>query len=894
MATVTRRGLRVLAQEGDEPPLHLLVERQAARTPHAVAVEDAAGFLTYAELDARSAALARVLRGMGVGPEARVGVSLEAGTDLVVSLLSVLRAGGCFVPVAHDTPAPRWASLLASTRPAALLADGTARDGLAGVDPGCPVVDPGVARTALRTLDWPRVPPREWPWAWPADGEPEDPAYVIFTSGSTGTPRGVVVPHRGIANTLAWRQRRFPFRMGDRVLLTFSFVFDAALFELFQPLVAGARVVVPTRELAGDPGATVAALAQHRVTVLGVVPSTLRLLLGEPGLDAAARDLRLVFCGGEPLDEDLVREVNSRLPAELVNVYGPTEASMEASYWVARPGSPVSLGEALDGVQLHVLDPLLRPVADDVDGELFIGGRGVARGYLGDARQTATCFVPDPWSSRPGQRMYRTGDRARRSGGTLIYRGRRDDQVKLRGRRIELGEVETAVRSHPAVREAAVVVRGADGSQRLVAYVVARLGGDLTEEGLRRHLVGLLPTSLVPTATVLLPSLPRTATGKVALRELPEPPAAAAVPTRPRDAVEAGLAELWSSVLGRPVGRDDDFFALGGSSVQAAILAHALEDRLGEFVYPVAVYDAPTVARLADRLREDYPDALVRVWGRDAVPGAAGPAARLTEADLTRLRLAVRPRADAADEAEPAGDVPRLRPAVFVLSPPRSGSTLLRVTLAAHPRLFAPPELQLLNFPTLRVRRDALSSERDSFWLQGPVRALMELDHISAEHAEELMAAYEAADLSVRDFYAALQARLGDRLLVDKTPTYSLDPHTLSRAEQDFASPRYLHLVRDPQSVVASFERPGCTCSSRPSSVTTPHSLRSVSARRCGPTVTAPSPTSSTTCRPSAATSCASTTWCGHRRRPCARCARFWGSSTRLRWPIPTRSTRGR
>ncbi|MCW2795680.1 amino acid adenylation domain-containing protein [Nocardioides sp.] len=789
-------------EAGGEQLLHRLVEAQVRRTPAAVAVQHGEELVTYADLDRRADAMALVLRAHGVGPDSRVVVALQPGTDLLVTLLATLKAGGCFVPVAGDVPRARLSALLAGTGARVVVAD-TARvaDEVRGsaevVLPGTPTAVAARDGSALRVAR-PEV-------------DPEQLAYVIHTSGSTGTPKGVMVPHRGITNTLRWRQRRFPFRSTDRVLLTFSFVFDASLFEIFQPLMSGARVVVPERPLGGDPAETVGAIRRFGITVLGVVPSLLELLLEDPGV-ADCTSLRLVFCGGERLTQSVADRFRSRSRAELVNVYGPTEASLEATFWSPRSALPLSIGRPIDGATAHVLDERLGPVSPGASGELFLGGAGVARGYCADPRLTAERFVPDPFSAVPGARMYRTGDRCRwTEDGCLDYLGRLDDQVKLRGQRIELGEVEAALLSHPSVREASVVLdeRGRGGG-RLVAYVVATASGRPTKAGLRRHLADHLPAAVLPAETVFLDALARTPSGKVDRRSLPRPRPSLGGPGRraalpATGPVEDLVRDLWLRVLEVPSVADDaDFFELGGSSVQAAILAHVLEDALGEFVYPVAVYDAPTVAELSDYVRENYADAVLRRWGSGApVAGPEHTVAADTDA-LRRLQLAVRPLPDRSDRPADPGEP--LAPAVFVLSPPRSGSTLLRVVLGVHPGLFAPPELQLLNFTTLRERRRVFSSERDSFWLQGSVRAIMELLGCGPERAERVMADCERRNLSVPEFYGYLQALAGDRMLVDKTPTYALDPVTLRRAEQVFREPLYLHLVRDPRAAVASFE----------------------------------------------------------------------------------------
>ncbi len=795
--------------------LHRLVEAQVRRSPQLIAVQHGDQLMTYAELDHRAETMATALRRHGAGPDAPVVVAVEPAAALPVCLLAVLKAGACYVPVPVDVPAARLSALLARTTARIVVTDsarvaGAAPEccdvvvlgaGAVSTDAGAPDAGAADARAAdARAAD-----------ARAADSvHPEQLAYIIHTSGSTGTPKGVMVPHRGITNTLRWRQRRFPFGTGDRVLLTFSFVFDASLFEIFQPLMAGGRLVIPERPLGGDPDETVREIRHHHITVLGVVPSLLEPLLEHPDLDRCS-SLRLVFCGGERLAQSVVDRFRARSAAELVNVYGPTEASLEATFWSAGSTLPVSIGRPIDGAVAHVLDEHLAPVARGASGELFLSGAGVARGYWGDPRLTAEKFLPDPFTAAAGTRMYRTGDRCRwNDDDCLDYLGRVDDQIKLHGQRIELGEVETVLLSHPGVIEASVILDDrAPGGGRLVGYVVSSPTPP-TKAALRRHLADRLPAGMLPGDLVFLPAFPRTPSGKVDRRALPRP-RRIVEPVQQPAAVPAGgpvedlVRTLWCRVLGLETVSDTaDFFELGGSSIQAAILAHALEDELAEFVYPVAVYDAPTVATMCAYLRDNYADAVRRLWGSDALGPDPRSADLVDATTLRRLQLAVRPLADGPDRSTPVA--PRLDRAVFVLSPPRSGSTLLRVVLGVHPGLFAPPELQLLNFTTLRERSRTLSSERDRFWLQGSVRALMELLDCGPDRAEQVMADCERRNLSVAQFYGYLQSLAQGRMLVDKTPTYALDPATLRRAEQIFHEPLYLHLLRDPRPAIASFE----------------------------------------------------------------------------------------
>jgi amino acid adenylation domain-containing protein len=785
--------------------LHGLVADQVRRTPDVVAVLQGSRSWTYRELDDRARRLALRLRSAGVEQGDSVAVCLNPSPELLMGLLAVLYAGGAYVPVSPSTPADRALRMLADVAPRCLLTEKTS----ARTWPApCPEMDVDEVDVYLAT----HTAGYDEASILPARGHPENLAYIIYTSGSTGSPKGVMISHRAICNTLRWRQRAFPLDITDRMLVTFDYVFDASVFELFQPLLGGATVVFPDEDISGDPDRITRQVRRYGITILGLVPSWLALLGQSSGL-TGCRSLRLLFVGGEPLPPAVLDAAGRRTPARICNMYGPTEAAVEATYAICRTGEAVCLGGPIDGVGVRVLDECLRPCQPGEVGELFISGEGLARGYVNDPGLTAARFLPDPFARRPGGRMYSTGDLCRvTDSGQIEYVGRRDLQVKVNGQRIELEEVEAVLEAVPDVLEAAVTV-GEDsaGRRRLEGFVVPRPG---REQGLqarvREQLRRSLPRYLVPPVLAVLPRLPRTTSGKKDRRALPlqsSPGSRVALGgvDGEVDAVTGLLLRTWRSVLDRPdLGVQDDFFASGGTSIQAAILTHRLEDALGEYVYAVAVYDAPTIERMEAYLRENYPSAVARLAGAGISRGIGGARVLshvLSQADLDRFRGCVRTLPVHSSRPMPTPNPS----AVFVLSPPRSGTTLLRTMLGSHPALFAPPELQLLNFDMLRERRRVLSNGRDDFWLQGSVRALMALHECDADSAYACMERFERADWSVQQFYRHLQDQLHGRTLVDKTPTYTLDLATLRRAEEAFAEPRYIHLVRDAGAAVESF-----------------------------------------------------------------------------------------
>ncbi|HWM02242.1 MAG TPA: amino acid adenylation domain-containing protein, partial [Actinophytocola sp.] len=536
-----------------------LVTAQARRTPDAVAVVDERDRLGYAELDAAAEAVARRLAEHGAGPETVVAVHAPRSVPLVVGLLGVLKAGAAYLPLDPEYPADRLAFMLTDAGATLVLAD----------EP-----PPGIDRFAtvlpLSEVDTPAG-------AGPVrTARPHNAAYVIYTSGSTGRPKGVVNTHAGIVNRLDWMQAALRIGPDDTVLHKTPIGFDVSVWEIFWPLTVGARLVLARPGGHRDPGYLREVIGRHRVTTVHFVPSMLDAFLAGDGPDPST--LRRIVCSGEELPADLARRCVAALSgAELHNLYGPTEAAVDVTAWHATPAalaavSRVPIGAPIHNVTTHVLDARLRPVPVGVAGQLYLGGVQVARGYHARPALTARRFVADPFG-RPGGRLYATGDLARwRPNGTMEFLGRDDDQVKLRGLRIEPGEVAAVLREQPGVTAAAVVVR----DQRLVAYVVGEVDGD-PREALRR----VLPEYMVPAAFVTLDALPLSPNGKLDRAALPAP-TVTATGAAPETVTQQVVAAVWQDVLGvENVGQDDDFFDLGGHSLLAITVLARLRDAHG-------------------------------------------------------------------------------------------------------------------------------------------------------------------------------------------------------------------------------------------------------------------------------------------------------------------------
>ncbi|HEU4559465.1 MAG TPA: amino acid adenylation domain-containing protein, partial [Longimicrobium sp.] len=522
----------------DDACVHERFEAQAGRTPGAVALVFEDRSLTYTELNARANRLAHHLRSLGVGPDVRVGICVERGLEMVVGLLGVMKAGGAYVPLDPGHPAERLAYVLADSAPAVVLTQQALRDRVESA--GVPVLELDAERPA---------------WADESDQNPAvggltavHLAYVMYTSGSTGRPKGVSVPHRGVINLLRSIRERVGMEPADGLLAVTTYAFDISVLEIFLPLLHGARTIVLPRERAGDPAALADAIRAYAPTVMQATPATWRMLV-QAGWEGAP-EMR-ALCGGEALPAELASALRSRV-AGLWNVYGPTETTIWSTTQPVRGdavGGHVPVGRPLANTRIYILDAHGEPVPVGVAGELFIGGAGVVRGYLGRPELTAERFVADPFSGDAGARMYRTGDLARwRPDGTLEFIGRTDFQVKVRGFRIELGEIEAALRRLPGVQEAAVLVReDTPGDRRIVAYVVG------TSAKLRDGLKETLPDYMLPAAFVTLDAMPLTPSGKVdrkALAKLrPERVGTGDVGVAPRTPTEDLVAGIFAEVL---------------------------------------------------------------------------------------------------------------------------------------------------------------------------------------------------------------------------------------------------------------------------------------------------------------------------------------------------------
>ncbi|HEX6292099.1 MAG TPA: amino acid adenylation domain-containing protein, partial [Herpetosiphonaceae bacterium] len=627
-----------------EQSVHALIAAQAARRPDAIAVVGENRSLSYAELDRRANQLANYLRERGVGLETRVALCLERTPDLIMALLGVLKAGGAYVPLDPGYPQEHIQFILQDAAIALVLTQADLRERLPESD---------LPAICLDTA-WPTI--AQLPTTAPdVRVDPANLAYVIYTSGSLGTPKGVLIAHSSLVNYTEAAHALYGITPADRVLQFASITFDASAEEIYPCLTCGATLVLRTDEMLETPTTFLRTCGAWQISVLSLPTAYWHQVAAylDPGV-ALPATLRLLIIGGERALPDRLAQWRERAGdvVTVVNTYGPTEATVVVTgaiiagpNHVALASRELPIGRPLCNIQAYILDSRLQPQPIGVPGELHIGGASLARGYLNRPDLTATSFIPDPFSPTPGAQLYKTGDLARfRGDGEIEFVGRVDQQVKVRGFRIEPGEIEAVLRTHEAVRDAVVVVR----DERLVAYVVEHRNTGTQEHGDRRDLLSLaargmpqpddtrpgkgtaqasgerlasdlrvvlqsrLPSYMVPAAIVVLDALPLSSSNKIDRRALPAPDATAFAPTvaavAPRDPWEVWLAELWAGVLGHDgVGVTDNFFALGGHSLLAVRLMTEIQQCLGRAIPLATLLQAPTIAQLAEYLRNTTP-----------------------------------------------------------------------------------------------------------------------------------------------------------------------------------------------------------------------------------------------------------------------------------------------
>ncbi len=803
--------------------IHHLFEEQVRKTPDKEAVhipatdptEGISAQITYAELNRRSNRLAHYLIKQGLKKEQVIGICLERSAEMIIAMLAILKAGASYLPIEPTYPEDRIRFMLEDTGAAFILTQRSLADRFTTYSGSVIVLD------------------RESDQITTEDGsnpdlqiDPGSIAYIIYTSGSTGKPKGVLVEHRNLVNYILFARDLFALSAKDRVLQFASISFDAAGEEIYPTLISGATLVLRNDAMISSARTFFESAHRFGLTVLDLPTAYWHQLADEIHRNTLQlpANLRLIIIGGERAIPERVlwwqKKFGKRI--RLLNTYGPTETTVVATYWELPPDTgpqpfsrEVPIGKPIANARVYVLDRLLNPVPIGVPGELVIGGAGVARGYLNRPDLTKEKFLDNPFSKQG--KMYRTGDLVRfLAEGQIEYLGRIDQQVKIRGFRIELGEIEALLRKHKAIRDAVLMAReDRPGDRKLVAYYVTRDKNPVPAAELRLFLKQELPDYMIPAIFMQIEEIPVSVTGKTNYRALPRPgserPELEKKYVAPRNGLEKYLADLLQDVLKiDKIGVHDNFFEIGGDSLKAAIFINNLQQELKEILYVVILFDNQTIDELARYLSETYPETIEKKFGitvtRKSKTSSEENISHLSAKRIEEARTILsRKTDDLFAEKDFLDRIERKIPrAIFILSAPRSGSTLLRVMLAGNKKLFSPPELALLNFRTMLERKKQFEG-RDSGWMEGLHRAVMEIKNCSFDEAKKIIASYERENFTTQEMYGELQQWIGDRIIVDKTTTYATDLNFLNRAETYFESPFYVQIVRHPAAMIQSY-----------------------------------------------------------------------------------------
>ena len=778
--------------------IHELFAAQAQRTPDAIALVFGGQKMTYQEVNQRANQLAHFLISQGVQTESLVAISLHRSFEMFIGILGIQKAGGAYVPIDPKTPQERLSFIFSDTQAQICLT----QQGLENI-----FTNQNVKTVHLdqwkQMASFPKTDPQ-------VTVTSQNLIYTIYTSGSTGQPKGVQVEHCSVRN-LIQAQLNYVNHPVKRFLYAYSFAFDGAVLLIYWTLLDGGTLVIAPESLEKDISNLASFINTQQISHLLTFPSLYNLLLNKAA-SKQLNSLESVSVAGEACPAALVSQHHSIFAdIKLLNQFGPTEATVGCSIFTTTPdfrGDKVPIGKAIENTFLYVLNEKLQPVEDGEIGEVFIGGAGVARGYLNRPELTAQKFIKNPFG--PAGNIYATGDLGRwLPDGNLDFMGRKDHQVKLRGYRIELGEVESKISGLSAILETAVLLKGADpSSQKLVAYLVLKNKETFTIGQLRDQLSKTLPEYMIPAMMIVLDKMPLTTAGKIDRKALPEPsrkrPILETTYEAPATVLEKYLTDLWQEILEiDQIGIHDKFFELGGNSLQAAQFINKIQDKIGETIFIVTIFTAPSIAQYAKMLESQYSDAIARVFNQKNTNSAAvAEIKKLTTADFSHFKTIV----PQLPKLKNRGLTKKNKRAIFILAPPRSGTSLLRIMLAGHPEIFAANELQLLGFQNMKQRADAYS-DKFALWKEGLVRTVMELEKCNAETAKSIIQEAEESATSTQAFYQYLQGKIQEKILVDKSPSYALDLDILEKAESDFEDPIFIQLVRHPYAMVRSFEK---------------------------------------------------------------------------------------
>lgn len=779
--------------------VHEIFEQQVLRTPHHKALVFGDNSLTYAQLNKKANQLAHHIFSFQLAPESLIAICLDRSPEMFIGLLAIQKAGAAYVPIDPAYPSDRIAFMLQDTETKLLL---TQKHLVASF--------PRVNQLEILVLDESHSGLDTYPSENPEiDVQGDHLIYTIYTSGSTGRPKGVQVEHRSVVNLVAG-QLKFVKQPVGRFLYAYSFAFDGAVLLIYWTLLQGGTLVIAADGLEKDVQQFAAAIQDYKITHLLTFPSVYSILLEKANRQQLA-SLISVSVAGEACPANMVRRHHERLQnVKLLNQYGPTEATVGATIYQTtadHQGNKVPIGQAIKNVSIYVLDNDLKECPTGTTGEIYIGGVGVARGYLNRPELIKEKFIDSPFGEG---RIYKTGDLGTwLASGELDFVGRADFQVKLRGYRIELGEIEAVLLQHGTIREAVVEVKGeTSANKKLIAYLVLNAGAKNNVSTIRQILTEQLPEYMIPAQFVFLDQMPLATSGKIDRKALPEPPterpALEQTYRAPQTDLQKTIALIWEQVLDiSPIGIHDKFFELGGNSLQAAQVITYIQDKIGETIFIVAMFEYPTISEFAEMLEQDYLEALHNITHRKENKKTDLVNTNLSINDFEKFDRCI-PLINPVNKHKQNTSLNP--PALFILAPPRSGTTLLRVMLAGHPDLFAANELQLLGFRSMSERREAYAG-KFSLWSEGLIRTIMELQSVDADQARAIITEMENNNFSIQQTYQYLQSIISPKILVDKSPSYALDVDALNQAEAIFDNALYIQLVRHPYAMVSSFAK---------------------------------------------------------------------------------------
>ena len=797
-----------------------IFDEQVKVLPKNIALQDEVRSLTYHELSIKSNAIASFIKEQKIGKERIIALLLDNSIESIIGILGILRSGNAYLPIDAGSPYDRIKFLLDDTKAPLLISQRKYSDTIDALQNECEALNSllyldvedltkEVEHTNDQNKNDAAVNNQRYKSkydlrdlkAYEGDvisslATPQSLAYIIYTSGSTGTPKGCMITHENVVRLIKNDLHQFDFSASDVWVLAHAYNFDFSVWEIFGSLLNGAKLMVPAISIRKDMVHFTRFIRENGVTVLNQTPLAFRYL-SEYFLDQEKvnrlSQLRYIIFGGDRLEPSHLKQWIDSYPLNqvaIINMYGITETTVHVTYKkitykdVNRPSEGSPIGVPLPETTVYICDEDGRLLPVGEVGELFVGGTGVCKGYFNNAKLTKERFVINPDISE--EVLYRTGDKGRwLEDGSIEFFGRIDNQIKVRGYRIELGEIQRTITNHPAVEQAYVMAPENKGSERsIIAYYIAEDG--LESDELRQFLNEKLPDYMVPTHLTSVDQFPMSTNGKINAKALPLPETfSRSTEYQPAtNALEASLVDIWEGVLDiKKIGILDDFYELGGDSIKAIRISNKIQELTGGIIHITMLFEAANIKELASNILKYQNEA-------DST---------IDENKIKKFRDLI----SSNDEIESEG--PKNKPAVFILSPPRSGSTLLRAILSGHSQLFSPPELELLGFSTLAERKKELEGTY-SFFLEGAIRALMELHDCDADHAKKIMIDLEEKGTTVKEFYALMQGLLQEKVLVDKSPNYAYDPRALERMEAHFELPKYIVLQRHPYGMINSFE----------------------------------------------------------------------------------------